>query len=803
MKIFNNELINELNMRQHYSIEDSIPIVELYEDGLLKSINNRYSKSYKLKDINYILSDKEDQRDILDNYKEMLNSFDENVEYQFTVFNTKLSDTFMEDNIYYKENGDGFDSLRHSANNIIKRNIIDDNKAFSKEKIITISTETTKLEKAKKDIKILENVLSNGIEEIEGAKLMPLDSSKILQYLNSIYNIKRKNDYYQKAYFLRKEIEIFTLKNAILQGISAKELVQPSSMEFAPEYIKFGDIYIRALYLANANKQIDTEVVDKVCSLDFDLLFTYKLKQIETDTAIRMVEDELNNIEGDIFNNQKKLAEAGASADLVPRNMKQRRDEALDANDALKIRDEKYFDMSIYTLIFANNLEELLENTNKFRKIAKGKGLTFVVAKNLQENVFNSCMPYGLNQTTFKRSTDTEGAVAFIPFSCQDLIQPGGDFYGKNKLTNNPISFNLMSGDNFNGLVLGESGKGKSFIAKMMILLRKLRNAIRDINVIDPNNEWGALIRKIGGQEIIITAGGENHINLFDIDVSYGDNPLSEKEDFIISVMKQMLHTPFNDITAGQRTTISNAVAKIYSDWLKGKKEENIPTIEDFYQALTVIANNTKSADDFELCRAVEYYCGDSQNTLFRGRTNIDTSNPIISYNLQNLGSDLKPLAMQIILDNIWTKTCRNKERGVPTDVVIDEFHLMFRQSFTAEYMYKFWKMFRKFLGCPLGITQDPEDVLSSEFGRAVMLNSSINIMLSLKDRNREIMRNELSLTNEQLRYVKNQPSGEGLIYINANKNNNNVTIIPFKNPVQKSNEIYKLINTTYEFSKE
>ena len=263
------------------------------------------------------------------------------------------------------------------------------------------------------------------------------------------------------------------------------------------------------------------------------------------------------------------------------------------------------------------------------------------------------------------------------------------------------------------------------------------------------------------------------------------------------------LHTPFNDITAGQRTTISNAVAKIYSDWLKGKKEENIPTIEDFYQALTVIANNTKSADDFELCRAVEYYCGDSQNTLFRGRTNIDTSNPIISYNLQNLGSDLKPLAMQIILDNIWTKTCRNKERGVPTDVVIDEFHLMFRQSFTAEYMYKFWKMFRKFLGCPLGITQDPEDVLSSEFGRAVMLNSSINIMLSLKDRNREIMRNELSLTNEQLRYVKNQPSGEGLIYINANKNNNNVTIIPFKNPVQKSNEIYKLINTTYEFSKE
>lgn len=799
MALFNNEIIKELNMRKHYSIEDSIPIVEMYENGLLKSINNRYSKSYRLQDINYRLADKEDQREILDNYKQMLNSFDETTEYQFTIFNTKLSDTYMEDNIYYKENGDGLDTLRNAVNETIKKNIIDDNKAFSKEKIITISTESKEYNKVIKDMKILEEVLSNGIEEIDGAKLIPLNSSQLLQYLNSIYNIKKKNDYYEKAYFLRKELEVFTLKNALIQGISAKELVQPSSMEFASEYIKFGNVYIKSLYLYNSNKQIDTEVVDKICSVDFNLLLTYKLKQIDTDTAIRLVEDELSNIEGDIYNNQKKLAEVGASSDLIPRNMKQRREEALDANDALKIRDEKYFDMSIYVLIFADSLDELSENANKFLKIAKGKGLSFRTAKNLQENVFNSCLPYGLNQTTFKRSIDTEGAVAFIPFSCQDMIQPNGDFYGKNKLTNNPITFNIMSGDNYNGLILGESGKGKSFKAKELSLGRRLRNNERDIIVIDPNNEWGDLVRKLGGQEIIISAGGDNHINLFDIDVSYADNPLSEKEDFIISVCKQMLHNPLGDISAGQRTTIANVVAKIYKEWNKNKIDDNIPTLEDFYACLKEIANETRLQDDYELCRAVEYYCGDSQNTLFRGKTNIDTKNSIISYNLQNLGTDLKPLAMQIILDNIWTKTCKNKERGIPTDTIIDEFHLMFRQPYTAEYMYKFWKMFRKFLGCPMGITQDPEDVLSSEFGRAVILNTSLTIMLSLKDRNREIMKKELSLTNEQLKYIKNQPSGEGLLYISANKKNNNTFIIPFKNPVSHDNEIYKLINTTYE----
>ena len=797
--IFNNEIIKELNMKKHFSIEDSIPIEELYEDGLLKSINNRYSKSYSLQDINYRLSDKEDQRSILDNYKEMLNSFDEKVEYQFTVFNTKLSDTFMEDNIYYKFAGDGLDNLRASMNGIIKKNIIDDNKAFSKEKVITISTEASSYDKVVKEFKVLEEVLSNGIEGIEGAKLNPLNSSKILQYLNSIYNIKKKNNYYEKAYFLRKKIELFTLQNALKQGISAKELVQPSSMEFYPEYIKFGDTYVKALYLTNTNKQIDTEVVDKICSLDFNILLTYKLRQMDMETAVRMVEDELANVEGDIYNNQRKLAEVGASTDLVPRNMKQRRDEALDANDALKLKDEKYFDMSLYVLLFADTKEELSENFFKFIKIAKGKGLAFQVAKNLQENVFNSSLPYGINQTTFKRSTDTEGAVAFIPFSCQDMIQANGVFYGKNKLTNNPITFNIMSGDNYNGLVLGESGKGKSFVSKFTNLGSRLRNNERFIIIVDPNNEWGPLVREYGGQEIIITAGGENHINLFDIDSSYGDNPLSEKEDFIISVCKQMLHSPFGDLTAGQRTTVSNAVLNIYRAWNKNKIEANIPTLEDFYATLIEIANTTKLAEDYELCRAVEYFCGDSQNTLFRGRTNVDTENPIISYNLQNLGSDLKPLAMQIILDNIWTRTCRNRERGIPTDTIIDEFHLMFRQVYTAEYMQKFWKMFRKFLGCPLGITQDPQDVLNSEFGRSVILNTSLTIMLSLKDRNREIMKNEISLSDEQLKYIKNQPPGEGLIYISANKRTNIPYIIPFKNPVPRDSEIYKLINTTYE----
>lgn len=796
--IMNNNFKNELINKDHHSIEDSIPINELLDNGVLVSLNNRICKSYKLIDTNYRLNDNPEKRDILDSYKQMLNSFDENVEFQFSIFNTKLSNTFMNNNIYFKMTGDELDYLRTAYNDTIKKNIVEDNKAFSKEKIITVSTLGSNYEKAFKDLKILEEVLGNGIGEIEGASIDEMDASEMLKYLNSIYNIKKKNDYYAKGTFVGKNIDIFTMDNALKQGISAKELVQPSSMEFYNDYIKFGDTYIRALRLTNCNKQIDSLSIDKICSVSFDILLTYKLRQIDTDVAIKMLENELSNIEGDIFNNQRKLSEAGGSVDLVPRNMKQRREEALDQNDAVKIRDEKYFDMLLFVLIFADTKDELNEYTLKFKKLAKGKGIYFETATGMQENVFNSCMPYGLNQTTFERSIDTEGAVAFIPFSSQDLMQFNGDFYGKNKLTNNPITYNLMSGDNYSGLILGESGKGKSFKAKELILNRKLRNSDRETIIVDPNNEWGDLIRKLGGEEIYITAGGENHINLFDIDIAYGDNPLSDKEDFILSVCKQMLHSPFG-LSAGQRTTISQAVSKIYTKWVKNKVDANVPTLEEFFAELKKIAARNKSQEDIDLCKAIEFYCGESQNTLLRGKTNVDVNNTMISYNLQNLGSDFKPLAMQIILDNIWTKICKNRQKGIPTDIIIDEFHLMFRLESTAEWMLKFWKMLRKYLGCPMGITQDPEDMLSSEFGRGVITNSSLNILLSLKPQNREIMKNSLNLTEEQIKFIKNQPSGEGLLYVQANKSvgPNNI-VIPFKNPFEKRNDIYKLINTTW-----
>ena len=216
------------------------------------------------------------------------------------------------------------------------------------------------------------------------------------------------------------------------------------------------------------------------------------------------------------------------------------------------------------------------------------------------------------------------------------------------------------------------------------------------------------------------------------------------------------------------------------------------PFEEDNYRSPHIIDN-----EDREILKAVEYYSDKSHCTLFRGKSNIDFSNKLITFNLSKLGKDLKTLAMEVICDTIWLKICKNKNEGIPTDLIIDEFHLMVRSEETASWMAKYWKQLRKYKGCPVGITQNPEDLLSSEDGRKVIANTNMNILLSMLEKDREIIGNTLNLTNEELKYIRNKKAGEGILVIGAGKKLNNQTTIPFMNKYEKNNPIYALINTS------
>ena len=818
--------LDEIRKESIDTIEDSIYFDKIIGNGIIKSVNNKYVKMYKIEDINYRLSDDEGKLSILSNFMNFFNNTDRDMGISIIMTCKQNVDEF-----YIEERDDNLSKLRNALNETIKENIYKNGKCNTIKKYLCIDITDKSDESAIKRFDVIDDVVKGNFYEIGGCYLKNQEINNIIKILYLYYNPDKRVTY-------KENIKSFDYENIKSLNLDIKKVIEPYSMKVMKKSIKFNDTYMRCLYLKRTNKTLQAtclnQIINDAKSMlndEYDTTICIKVRQIDRDIAIKMAKRELGNVEGDIYNVQTKFSKKNVNTDLVPRSYKQRREEALYISDSLMKRDENLFNVSVYASIRSDSLNELSNNSYKFIKKAKSHGLTFIVGTDMQEHIYNSIMPYGVNQTPYSLIFDTESLRGFNIFNAVDIIEKDGDYYGKNKLTNNIIKYNIMHGDNYSQLILGMSGKGKSFIGKLQLLTRRLRYDLREGVILDPQNEWRDVVTELGGKIIDVKASGNITINLFDIDESYGDNPLAEKEEFILSVCALMLR---KELTAGQRTTISIAVNNIYKKWDENRIEENVPTLEDFANELkkiifskkqyyeTVGANEDVGAklcepninylldtnfvngsfvnnEDIELLKAIMYYSETSSCKIFRGKSQIKINNPIICFNLKDLGNDLKPLAMEVICDLIWLRICKLKEKKVPTDVIIDEFHLMFKDKSTASWMAKYWKMLRKHLGCPIGITQNPEDVLSTDDGRNVINNTSFSILLSLLERDRVLVQDIWKLTNEEIKYISDRKRGEGIYVFGASRTIKKQTVVPFENEFKKNNYIYRIINTSYD----
>lgn len=786
------EFFRDLNRSSVMTLFDSVLISEVTEDNIIESINNRFVKIFKFIDINFYLQEMNKKREILDEYKKILNVLDANVGLSIIIRNKRID---LSKKVLFDTSDEKWVDLKEAANETIRENIDKDGNTYVLDKYFAFEIEARGIDEARAGFELVEHIFNAELERLEGAKLYEIKRDNIYKFFAKYYN---KNDYENIKYYK----DLLNEEMRMSLNMPLKEFIRPKNLVVNEREMLVSDRIYRGFYFYSNYKLIDVMSLNEIMKNDFEVTTCIKLRKLQLQDAIREAELELGNADGEIYRIESELAKSGLSKDLLPRNAIQRKEEAVYINDSLKKRDENLFDISMYMMIDALDMKTLNERAYKLQKKCAMHGLSITLASNMQENVFNSILPNGVNQTPYVRTFDTESLCALNVFYAADCIIGGGDYYGVNILTGNPIVYDIMSGDNYNSLILGMSGKGKGYKAKETILYRVLSDKNRSTIIIDNENEYVKLTEALGGENIEITSGGKSHINLFDIDLSYGDNSISDKEDFILSVCAEMLHKP---ITSGQRTTISNAVSMIYEKWQVSNNKDDIPTIENFTNALRIIIEGETNTtgphiidnEDREILKAVEYYSDKSHCTLFRGKTNIDFNNKLITFNLSKLGKDLKTLAMEVICDTIWLKICKNRDAGIPTDLIIDEFHLMFRNAETASWMAKYWKQLRKYKGCPVGITQNPEDLLSSEDGRKVVANTNMNILLSMLEKDREIIKDTLNLTYEEIKYIRNKKAGEGILVIGAGKKLNNQTTIPFRNHYKKDNMIYALINTS------
>ena len=522
--------------------------------------------------------------------------------------------------------------------------------------------------------------------------------------------------------------------------------------------------------------------------LENSQVVTLHIQSIDQNAAIKNIKRKLTDLDRMKIEEQKKAVRAGYDMDIIPSDLNTYGAEAKTLLEDLQSRNERMFLVTVLVLNLADRRQRLKTDVFQAAGVAQKYNCALRRLDWQQEQGLMSSLPLGLNQIDIQRGLTTSSTAIFVPFTTQELFM-GGEalYYGLNALSNNLIMADRKQLKAPNGLILGTPGGGKSFSAK-----REIANAFLvtqdDIAIIDPEDEYSPLVRRLGGQVIDISPTSNQYVNPMDLNLNYSedDNPLTLKSDFILSLMELIVGGKAG-LEPIEKTVIDRCVHMVYRDYLQDPRPEKMPVLGDLHQLLC----QQPEPEAQRLATALEIYVTGSLN-VFNHRTNVEINSRIVCYIIKNLGKQLKKFGMQVVQDQVWGRVSENRDAHKSTRLYIDEMHLLLRDEQTAAYTVEIWKRFRKWGGIPTGITQNVKDLLSSAEIENIFENSDFIYMLNQAAGDRQILAKQLNISPHQLSYVTNSGPGEGLLFFGN-------VIIPFVDHFPKDTELYKLLTTRPE----
>ena len=406
----------------------------------------------------------------------------------------------------------------------------------------------------------------------------------------------------------------------------------------------------------------------------------------------------------------------------------------------------------------------------------------------LQEQGLMASAPIGCNETEIERNLTTKSTAVLVPFCTQELFMPSpAIYYGLNELSNNMIMADRKKLRTPNGVILGTPGSGKSFAAKREILSCFLMTR-DDIVICDPEGEYFPLVQALKGQVVRLATDSKNFLNPMDIQLIHkGDKgALKLKSDFIITLC-DLIAGGKNGLENDEKGIIDECIRHIYDAYFANSIPENMPILEDLYNAL--LEHKNKKAE--RIANSLVLYVHGSQN-YFNHRTNVDSQNRIMCFDIRDLGNQLKELGMLIVQDAVWNRVSKNRERKIATRYYCDEFHLLLREHQTAVYSVEIWKRFRKWGGIPTALTQNVGDFLKSEEIEGILGNSDFVYLLNQNAKDQHILADKLGLSDKQLEHVTNADQGCGLLLFDN-------VVIPFVDKYPTDTKTYAIMNTKPE----
>lgn len=747
-------------------VQQAIPIRAMWPDGIFL-VGNKYSKSFRFEDINYAVASREDKEAMFLAYGELLNSLDSGATTKITINN--LNRTDLTDSILIPLREDGLDPYREEYNRMLLDKATGANETYQ-EKYITVSVVKKNIEEARQYFARIGAELSGHFTRL-GSKCTELNATDRLRSLHDFYRIGEEGGFR------------FDLSETMRKGHDFKDYICPDTLEFERDHFRMGRFYGRVIFLREYASYIKDSMVAELCDHNRNLLLSLDVIPIPTDEAVREVESRLLGVETNITNWQRRQNKNNNFSAVIPYNMEQQRKESKEFLDDLTTRDQRMMFGLLTMVHIAESKEQLDQDTEALLTTARKHLCQLAPLTFQQMDGLNTVLPYGLRKVQALRTLTTESTAVFIPFRAQEVMHPGGVYQGQNVISKNMIFASRKQLLNGNSFILGVPGSGKSFTAKREIVNQVLASD-DDVILIDPEREYSALVKALGGETIHISATSPNHINAMDLNRQYGDgaNPIILKSEFVLSLCEQLMGG--YPLGAKEKSLIDRCTASVYRGFLQSQYKGEPPTLRDFHAEL--LRQAEPEAQDIAL--AIELFTSGSLNT-FAQPTNVNVHNRLISYDILDLGKQLLPIGMLVVLDSILNRITQNRVKGKNTYIFIDEIYLLFQHEYSANFLYALWKRVRKYGAFCTGITQNVDDLLQSHTARTMLANSEFIVMLNQSSTDRKELAKLLNISDLQLSYITNVDAGNGLMKIGS-------SLVPFADQFPRDTMLYRLMTT-------
>lgn len=537
--------------------------------------------------------------------------------------------------------------------------------------------------------------------------------------------------------------------------VTIQDIIAPEAIEIDFTYQKINSTYSRTLFVAGYPRSVPANWLSPLINFPHQIGVSMFIYPVDSSEILDNLKRKITEMEAEIQSDLR-------SGKISNINTEVKLEDARYLREDLAKGSERFFQFGLYVTIMAKSKEELDRVT---KAIQSTLGALLIVSKKAtlqMDEGFKTTMPMGVDRLLITRNMDTTSLATTFPFTSSELTMETGIVYGINEHNDSLVIFDRFKMENANMLIFAKSGAGKSYTVKLEVL-RQLMFGV-EIIVLDPEHEYEDLCKAAGGEYINFTFGSAAKINPFDLSALYeeGENELGQKIIALHGLMKVMLGA----MTAQQEALLDRALVAAYK--AKGitpdpaTQTNEPPLMEDVYKAL--IGMESKEADD--IATRLEKYITGSFRGIFDQGSNIDITSPLTVFSVKEMEEELRPIAMYIILDFIWTRVKKNLKKRI---LVIDEAWYFMKHPDSASFIHSMVKRARKYYLGITTITQDVEDFLQNEYGKAIVSNASIQFLMKQSTASIPVLAETFYLSQGERQLLVTADVGEGVFFAGQN----------------------------------